>query len=216
MHFTLHVKGKYFVDGKSLPKPRSTSKVTSSRHTPRRACVIVAGETRSANRTEWSQAIVQPVVAAARKPGPDQEVKDLVCSPWRPCLPIMSSEGTVHGGKDITEDGDEREHPPVLGHQVWSAAAHLAPAFTEIDHLVAANLRRVQAAMARARLGPHHFAGSSGYGHGDLGRAALDEVAPSFCSLHALCAVPCTSSRAVPRSKEAPSLLFRKWYLSIP
>ena len=60
--------------------------------------------------------------------------------------------------------------------QVWETAAGLAPAFTQIDHLVAHNLRRMQAAMRRARLGPHHFAGSSGYGHGDLGRAALDQV----------------------------------------
>ena len=28
----------------------------------------------------------------------------------------------------------------------------------------------------RARIGPHHFSGSTGYGHGDLGRAALDEA----------------------------------------
>jgi cystathionine beta-lyase family protein involved in aluminum resistance len=41
---------------------------------------------------------------------------------------------------------------------------------------VGRNLRRVQAAMRAARLGPHHFAGSSGYGHGDLGRAAIDQV----------------------------------------
>jgi hypothetical protein len=28
----------------------------------------------------------------------------------------------------------------------------------------------------RARIGPHHFLGSTGYGHGDLGREALDQV----------------------------------------
>ncbi len=46
----------------------------------------------------------------------------------------------------------------------------------KIDLLVAHNLRRVQNAMRNARLGPYHFAGSTGYGHGDLGRSALDEV----------------------------------------
>lgn len=35
----------------------------------------------------------------------------------------------------------------------------------------------IQAAFRNAQIGPHHFAGSTGYGHGDLGRAALDKVA---------------------------------------
>ena len=48
--------------------------------------------------------------------------------------------------------------------------------FAGIDQLVGSNLRRVQAAMRRARVGPHHFTGSTGYGHGDLGREAFDEV----------------------------------------
>lgn len=60
--------------------------------------------------------------------------------------------------------------------QVDAAAAALRDTFTEIDALVAHNLRRVQRAFRAARIGPHHFAGSTGYGHGDLGRAALDEV----------------------------------------
>ena len=63
---------------------------------------------------------------------------------------------------------------PVL--QVWHAASAVASDFQDVDRLVAHNLRRVQNAMRNARLGPHHFAGSSGYGHGDLGRSALDEV----------------------------------------
>ena len=60
--------------------------------------------------------------------------------------------------------------------QVWACADAAAPLFASIDRLVAGNLRRVQAAFAAARVGPHHFSGSTGYGHGDLGRAALDEV----------------------------------------
>ena len=89
--------------------------------------------------------------------------------------PYMATEGTKLAIETVSTNDINGEGG--LAAQVWSAAAQLAPAFTQIDHLVAANLRRVQAAMARARLGPHHFAGSSGYGHGDLGRAALDEVA---------------------------------------
>lgn len=60
--------------------------------------------------------------------------------------------------------------------QVWSCAADLHPLFAAVDKRVAANLKRVQAAFRRARIGPHHFQGSTGYGHGDLGREALDNV----------------------------------------
>ena len=52
----------------------------------------------------------------------------------------------------------------------------MRPQFASIDRLVHANLARVQRAMRRQRIGPHHFGGSTGYGHGDLGRAALDDV----------------------------------------
>lgn len=59
---------------------------------------------------------------------------------------------------------------------VWQASQDLQPMFAGIDQLVGQNLRRVQAAMQRHRIGPHHFSGSTGYGHGDLGREAYDEV----------------------------------------
>lgn len=59
---------------------------------------------------------------------------------------------------------------------VWEAAEAVRPQFAAIDSLVHANISRVQAAFRAARVGPHHFAGSTGYGHGDLGREALDEV----------------------------------------
>lgn len=60
--------------------------------------------------------------------------------------------------------------------RVDATAAALRDTFADIDALVAHNLRRVQRAFRAARVGPHYFAGSTGYGHGDLGRAALDEV----------------------------------------
>ncbi|GFR52410.1 hypothetical protein Agub_g14981, partial [Astrephomene gubernaculifera] len=60
--------------------------------------------------------------------------------------------------------------------QIWRCSQDLTPVFSEIDRLVAANVRRVQRAFRNARIGPHHFQGSTGYGHGDLGREALDEV----------------------------------------
>ena len=68
--------------------------------------------------------------------------------------------------------------------QVWDAASALISDFQKIDLLVAHNLRRVQNAMRNARLGPYHFAGSTGYGHGDLGRSALDEVCYMLLTPH--------------------------------
>ena len=67
----------------------------------------------------------------------------------------------------------QRPPPP----QVWRCAAELQPgAFAAIDRAAARNLARVQEAFRRQRVGPHHFQGSTGYGHGDLGREALDNV----------------------------------------
>ena len=60
--------------------------------------------------------------------------------------------------------------------QVQQCAARLQPEFAGIDALVGANLRRVQRTFRAARVAPHHFAGSTGYGHGDLGRAVLDQA----------------------------------------
>ena len=61
--------------------------------------------------------------------------------------------------------------------QVWGAATDLQPTvFAAIDRLVASNLRKVQQAFREQRIGPHHFQGSTGYGHGDWGREALDNV----------------------------------------
>ncbi|GIM03232.1 hypothetical protein Vretimale_8026, partial [Volvox reticuliferus] len=60
--------------------------------------------------------------------------------------------------------------------QIWGCAQDLSPVFAKIDWLVAANVRKVQKAFRDHRIGPHHFQGSTGYGHGDLGREALDSV----------------------------------------
>ncbi|GBF88519.1 aluminum resistance [Raphidocelis subcapitata] len=68
---------------------------------------------------------------------------------------------------------------------VWRAAAELAADFASIDRRVASNLRRVQEAFRRQRVGPHHFQGSTGYGHGDMGREALDAVFAEFMGAEA-------------------------------
>ena len=56
------------------------------------------------------------------------------------------------------------------------AEKELVPIFWEIDARVKQNLKKVLAAFRHHRVGVHHFAGVSGYGHGDLGRETLDRV----------------------------------------
>jgi cystathionine beta-lyase family protein involved in aluminum resistance len=48
--------------------------------------------------------------------------------------------------------------------------------FSGIDAQVKENLKRVLAAFHHHRVGAHHFAGVTGYGHSDLGRQTLDQV----------------------------------------
>jgi cystathionine beta-lyase family protein involved in aluminum resistance len=52
----------------------------------------------------------------------------------------------------------------------------LLPIFSDIDAGVKKNLRKVLDAFREYRVGVHHFAGVSGYGHDDLGRDTLDKV----------------------------------------
>jgi len=60
--------------------------------------------------------------------------------------------------------------------QLLSAEQALFPIFSCIDAKVKQNLKRVLEAFRRHRVGAHHFAGVSGYGHDDLGRETLDKV----------------------------------------
>jgi cystathionine beta-lyase family protein involved in aluminum resistance len=48
--------------------------------------------------------------------------------------------------------------------------------FSGIDTQVKENLKRLLVAFRQHRVGVHHFAGVTGYGHGDLGREVLDRV----------------------------------------
>lgn len=59
---------------------------------------------------------------------------------------------------------------------VAEAVATLAPTFTNIDLQVKNNLAKVLQAFRDQRVGAHHFASVSGYGHGDMGRDVLDAV----------------------------------------
>jgi cystathionine beta-lyase family protein involved in aluminum resistance len=60
--------------------------------------------------------------------------------------------------------------------QLQSAENALRPIFSNIDAQVKENLHRVLRVFRHHRVGPHHFASVSGYGHDDLGRQVLDKV----------------------------------------
>lgn len=52
----------------------------------------------------------------------------------------------------------------------------LFPIFSGIDARVKQNSKKVLEAFRQHRLGVHHFAGVSGYGHDDLGREVMDKI----------------------------------------
>ncbi|KAG8043623.1 hypothetical protein GUJ93_ZPchr0458g22409 [Zizania palustris] len=68
--------------------------------------------------------------------------------------------------------------PSSAFHPDVSRAVELLQAeFREVDRVLAVNSARVSAAFRRAHVAPHHFGGSTGYGHDDGGgREALDSV----------------------------------------
>jgi cystathionine beta-lyase family protein involved in aluminum resistance len=59
---------------------------------------------------------------------------------------------------------------------VRQAEQALSEIFSGIDSQVKKNLNRVLTAYRNHRVGVHHFAGVTGYGHDDLGREVLDRV----------------------------------------
>jgi cystathionine beta-lyase family protein involved in aluminum resistance len=60
--------------------------------------------------------------------------------------------------------------------QLRQAEQALLEIFSGIDAQVKHNLKKVLDAFRHHRVGAHHFAGVSGYGHDDLGRDTLDQV----------------------------------------
>ena len=60
--------------------------------------------------------------------------------------------------------------------QLQAAEKALSPIFYGIDTAVKQNLKKVLDSFRRHRVGVHHFAAVSGYGHDDLGRQTLDKV----------------------------------------
>jgi cystathionine beta-lyase family protein involved in aluminum resistance len=60
--------------------------------------------------------------------------------------------------------------------QINQAEKALLKIFSGIDIQIKTNLARVLTAFQKNRVGIHHFASVSGYGHDDLGRQVLDQV----------------------------------------
>jgi len=69
--------------------------------------------------------------------------------------------------------------------QLREAEQALLEIFSAIDAQVKHNLKRVLDAFRHHRVGAHHFAGVSGYGHDDLGRETLDQVFAQVMSAEA-------------------------------
>lgn len=59
---------------------------------------------------------------------------------------------------------------------IEAAEAALAPVWSRIDRIRHANQKKVLQAFRDHHIGEQHFAGTTGYGHGDLGREALEAV----------------------------------------
>lgn len=62
------------------------------------------------------------------------------------------------------------------GDAIEEAIVALQPRFAAIDRHTERSLTRVLKAFRERSIGAEHFAGVDGYGHGDLGREALDDV----------------------------------------
>ncbi len=73
-------------------------------------------------------------------------------------------------------DQARERHSAEARQRVATALERIAPLAAERTAAVRPALERVLDAFAAERLGPHHFASVSGYGHGDLGRETLDRV----------------------------------------
>ena len=104
--------------------------------------------------------------------------------------PIVNGEGrssnrTKWSSGEHTLEPEEKESSRLFSSSeiqngrskdIWEFLEIVRPEIQEIDRMVMQNMKRVQQAFRENRVGPHHFQGSTGYGHGDLGRCTLDDI----------------------------------------
>lgn len=89
-----------------------------------------------------------------------------------PLAQHLSSHAPLHRNGPLRMSLPQASSPPLLE----SAIASLQPTFATIDRQTEASLGRVLRAFRRHGVGAHLFGGVNGYGHGDLGRDALDSI----------------------------------------
>ena len=65
---------------------------------------------------------------------------------------------------------------PVHLDLIASAEADLAPVWARLADIAHFNTAKVLEAFQHFHIGDHHFAGTTGYGHDDLGREAIENV----------------------------------------
>jgi cystathionine beta-lyase family protein involved in aluminum resistance len=98
-----------------------------------------------------------------------------------PALPGIGAAGRrrcrITGSREskVGEYESGAFHPAVHA-KAEAAEKRARRTFGIIEDIAAHNQRKVIAAMQRARVSETHFAGTTGYGYGDRGREALDEV----------------------------------------
>ncbi|KAL5737930.1 hypothetical protein ACOSP7_030691 [Xanthoceras sorbifolium] len=92
-----------------------------------------------------------------------------------PVHPLKASISTVTTRSSSLVSAHNRDHPFVP--EVVKAVDSLYSEFRAVDNLVACNSSRILKAFQKARVGSHHFGGSTGYGHDEAGgREALDQA----------------------------------------
>nr|DAD20821.1 TPA_asm: hypothetical protein HUJ06_022284 [Nelumbo nucifera] len=89
---------------------------------------------------------------------------------------VRSSSRTLVSVRSSSQDFVPAHHHPFVP-EVAEAVDSLFSEFRAVDNLVARNTIRVLKAYQNARVGSHHFAGCTGYGHDEAGgREALDKT----------------------------------------
>ena len=95
--------------------------------------------------------------------------------PAPPGVARITSRSGLPPRSDASVEADSSPAARAAG-VVSDARAALQSRFAELDLQTEDRLRRVLGTFREHRVGTHHFAGTDGYGHGNLGRETLDAI----------------------------------------
>ena len=98
---------------------------------------------------------------------------------------VEDQEEGTSAKREIMERSDLDTSLNLTEFSIWDCVDALREEFDAIDRLVSWNSQRVQDAFRKNKVGPHHFQGSTGYGHGDLGRSTMDDIMASIMGAEA-------------------------------